>query len=129
MLKSCPSFWIGFDLCLSNFVIFYKMVASWMYMYEGIDKVMNIHTLVLDVSAIVLQPKGWHSVLLWSLGMPQLRNIFQFILSYWLTEKDTVLWMKHIYGTSSYLSCYLQTFHFFMKIELLVSIADNFKAH
>jgi hypothetical protein len=44
----------GFYLCLSNFVIFYKMVTSWLYMYEGIDKVMNIHTQVLDGSVNVL---------------------------------------------------------------------------
>ncbi len=44
-------------------------------MYERIDKVMSIHTLVLDGSADVLQPKGWHSIFLWSLGMPQLKYI------------------------------------------------------
>jgi hypothetical protein len=56
-------------------VIFYKMVISWLYMYEGIDKVMNIHTLVLDGSVSVLQLEGWHLVFLWSLGMPQVRYI------------------------------------------------------
>ncbi len=47
-----------FYLCLNNFVIFYKMATSWLYMYEGIDKVMSIHTLVLDGDAHVLQPEG-----------------------------------------------------------------------
>jgi hypothetical protein len=42
-------------------------------MYEGIGKV--IHTPILDGSASVLQPKGLHLVLLWSLSMPQLRYI------------------------------------------------------
>ncbi len=56
-------------------MIFYKMVISWLYMYEGIDKVMNIHTLVLDGSVSVLQLEGWHLVFLWSLGMPQVRYI------------------------------------------------------
>ncbi len=60
-------------LCLSNFVIFYKMATTWLYMYEGIGKV--IHTPILDGSASVLQPKGLHLVLLWSLSMPQLRYI------------------------------------------------------
>ncbi len=44
-------------------------------MYEGIDKVMSIYTLVLDGSASVLQHEGWHLIFLWSLGMPQLRYI------------------------------------------------------
>jgi hypothetical protein len=39
-------------------VIFYKIVTSWLYMYEGIDKVMNIHTPVLDGDAGVLQLEG-----------------------------------------------------------------------
>ncbi len=43
---------------LNNFVIFYKMATSWLYMYEGIDKVMSIHALVLDGSASVLQLEG-----------------------------------------------------------------------
>jgi hypothetical protein len=34
------------------------MATSWLYMYEGIDKVMNIHILVLDGSAGVLQLEG-----------------------------------------------------------------------
>jgi hypothetical protein len=46
-----------FYLCLNNFVIFYKMAISWLYMYEGIDKVTNIHTPILDGTACVLQPK------------------------------------------------------------------------
>jgi hypothetical protein len=56
-------------------VIFYKMATNCLYMYEGIDKVMSIHTPVLDGNAGVLQPGGWHSIFLWSLGMPQLRYI------------------------------------------------------
>ncbi len=56
-------------------MIFYKMATSWLYMYERIDKVMSIHTPILDGGASVLQPEGWHSVFLWSLGMPQLRYI------------------------------------------------------
>jgi hypothetical protein len=51
------------------------MATSWLYMYEGIDKVMNIHTLVLDGGVDVLQPEGWHLIFLWSFGMPQLRYI------------------------------------------------------
>jgi hypothetical protein len=46
-----------------------------LYMYEGIDKIMSIHTPVLDGDARVLQPKGWHLIFLWSLSMPQLRDI------------------------------------------------------
>jgi hypothetical protein len=34
------------------------MATSWLYMYEGIDKVMNIHIRVLDGSAGVLQLEG-----------------------------------------------------------------------
>jgi hypothetical protein len=34
------------------------MATSWLYMYEGIDKIMNIHTPVLDGDARVLQPEG-----------------------------------------------------------------------
>jgi hypothetical protein len=32
-------------------------ISLQLYMYEGIDKVMSIHTLVLDGSVSVLQPK------------------------------------------------------------------------
>jgi hypothetical protein len=39
-------------------MIFYKMATSWLYMYEGIDKVMGIHTPILDGSAGVFQPEG-----------------------------------------------------------------------
>jgi len=31
------------------------MATSWLYMYEGIDKVMSIHTPILDGSVSVLQ--------------------------------------------------------------------------
>jgi hypothetical protein len=34
------------------------MVTSWLYMYEGIDKVMSIHTPILDGGANVLQLEG-----------------------------------------------------------------------
>jgi hypothetical protein len=34
------------------------MATSWLYMYEGIDKVMNIHTLVLDDNEGELQHEG-----------------------------------------------------------------------
>jgi len=34
------------------------MATSWLYMYERIDKVMSIHTPILDGGASVLQPKG-----------------------------------------------------------------------
>jgi hypothetical protein len=38
------------------------MATSLLYMYEGIDKLMNIHILILDGNASVLQSKGWHSI-------------------------------------------------------------------
>jgi hypothetical protein len=41
-------------LRLNNFVIFYNMVTSWLYMYEEIDKVMRIHSHVFDGSVGVL---------------------------------------------------------------------------
>jgi hypothetical protein len=94
-------------------------------MYEGIDKVMNIHTPVLDGDAGVLQLEGWHSVFLWSLGMPQLRYISINII----TKKDRVLWVKQTYGTSLYFQCYLQAFCFFFRIELPLSIVDGSKAY
>jgi hypothetical protein len=47
-----------FYLCLNSFVISYKMVTSWLYMHEGIDKVMNIQTPVLDGNVGVLQLEG-----------------------------------------------------------------------
>jgi hypothetical protein len=34
------------------------MVTSWLYMYEGIDKVMSIHIPILDGGANVLQLEG-----------------------------------------------------------------------
>jgi hypothetical protein len=37
----------------------YKLVI---HVYEGIDKVMSIHTPILDGNASVLQHKGWHSI-------------------------------------------------------------------
>jgi len=36
-------------------VIFYKMFTCWLYLYEGIDEVMIIHTLILDGIVGVLQ--------------------------------------------------------------------------
>jgi hypothetical protein len=77
------------------------MATSWLYMYEKINKVMSIRTPILNGSIGVLQPKGWHSVLLWSLGMPQSRyiSIHAFLVAH---KKDRVLWMKQTYGTSWY---------------------------
>ncbi len=106
-------------------MIFYKIVTSWLYMYEGIDKVMSIHTLVFNGAAGVLQPEGWHLVFLWSLGMPQLKYISIRII----TKKDRVLWVKQTYGTSLDFQCYLQEFCFFFRIELPLSIVDGSKAH
>ncbi len=37
--------------------IFVRIISLQLYMYEGIDKVMSIHTLVLDGSVGVLQPE------------------------------------------------------------------------
>jgi hypothetical protein len=70
-------------------------------MYEGIDKVMNTHTPILDGNAGVLQLEGWHLSFLRSLGMPQLRyiSIRTLLVAH---KKDRVLWMKQTYGTSSY---------------------------
>jgi hypothetical protein len=34
------------------------MATSWLYMHEGIDKVMNIHTPILDGNVGVLQLEG-----------------------------------------------------------------------
>ncbi len=90
-------------------MIFYKMVTSWLYMYEGIDKVMSIHTPILDGGANVLQLEGWHLVFLWSLGMPQLR----YISIRTITKKDRVLWMKQTYGTSLYFNVIYKHFAFF----------------
>ncbi len=39
-------------------MIFYKLATNWLYMYEGIDKVMSIHILVLDGNVSVLQLEG-----------------------------------------------------------------------
>jgi hypothetical protein len=56
-------------------VIIYKIATNWLYMYEWIDKIMGIHTPILNDSASVLELEGWHLVFLWSLSMPQDRYI------------------------------------------------------
>jgi hypothetical protein len=59
LMNTCKnSFKVVHHLCLNSFVIFYKMTTSWLYMHEGIDKVMNIHTPVLDGNVGVLQFEG-----------------------------------------------------------------------